>query len=207
MLELFRRFYFFINRRRLDQELANDMAVHREMLGAEARTTFGNATVLREQSHEAWGWGWLERFMQDVRYGFRMLRNNPGFTLVAILALGLGIGANTALFSMVYGILIKPLPYAQGHQLMVLTQLIGKTSDGMGFSAKDIKATANRRGPSPCWRSITGWGSFFWMARNQPAFVPALSRRISLTCWESSLISAASSMTPMRQKNPTRFWF
>ncbi len=139
MLQLFRRFYFLLNRRRLDQELANDMAVHREMLGSEARMSFGNATVLREQSHEAWGWGWLERFMQDVRYGFRMLRNNPGFTLVAILALGLGIGANTALFSMVYGILIKPLPYAQGRQLMVVTQSIGKTTDGMGFSAKDIQ--------------------------------------------------------------------
>jgi putative ABC transport system permease protein len=139
MLELFRRLYFLVNRRRLDNELANDMAVHREMLGADARTSFGNPTLLQEKSREAWGWGWLERFMQDVRYGFRMLKNNPGFTLVAILALGLGIGANTALFSMVYGILLKPLPYAQGQQLMVIQQTIAKTNDGMGFSAKDIQ--------------------------------------------------------------------
>lgn len=139
MLELFRRFYFLVNRRRLDQELANDMAVHREMLGDQSRTGFGNPTLLREQSREALGWGWLERFTQDVRYGFRILRNNPAFTLVALLALGLGIGANTALFSMVYGILIKPLPYAQGTQLMVLQQSVGKSNDGMGFSAKDIQ--------------------------------------------------------------------
>ena len=55
MLELFRRLYFLVNRRRLDNELANDMAVHREMLGAEARTSFGNPTLLHEQSREAWG--------------------------------------------------------------------------------------------------------------------------------------------------------
>jgi putative ABC transport system permease protein len=139
MPELFRRLYFLINRRRLDQELANDMAVHREMLGPEARTSFGNPTLLHEKSREAWGWGWLERFMQDVRYGLRILKSNPGFTVVAILALGLGIGANTALFSMVYGILLKPLPYAQGNQLMYLQQSIGKSNDGMGFSAKDIQ--------------------------------------------------------------------
>ena len=139
MREFFRRLYFLVNRRRLDQELANDMAVHREMLGAEARTSFGNPTLLHEQSREAWGWGWLERFMQDVRYGLRILKSNPGFTLVALLALGLGIGANTALFSMVYGILLKPLPYAHGNQLMVLTQSVGKTSENMGFSPKDIQ--------------------------------------------------------------------
>jgi putative ABC transport system permease protein len=139
MLELFRRFYFFINRRRLDQELANDMAVHREMLGADARTSFGNSTLLQEQSHEAMGWGWLERFMQDVRYGFRILKNNPAFTLVAILALGLGIGANTALFSMVYGILLKPLPYADGNRLVVLGQTTADNGAAVSFSVKEIE--------------------------------------------------------------------
>jgi putative ABC transport system permease protein len=145
MPELFRRLYFLINRRRLDQELANDMAVHREMLGAEARTSFGNPTLLQEKSREAWGWGWLERFMQDVRYGLRILKSNPGFTVVAILALGLGIGANTALFSMVYGVLIKPLPYAQGNQLVVLKQSFVKgNARHVGFSVKELEDYRNQ---------------------------------------------------------------
>src|SRR6185437_15408036 len=140
MNEFFRRIYFLFNRRRLEAELANDIAVHREMMGEDSRRDFGNPTLLREQSEEVWGWGWLERFGQDIRYGFRILKHNPGFTLVAILALGLGIGANTALFSVVYGVLLKPLPYEQGNQLVVLHQAFQKSGqNNVGFSVKELQ--------------------------------------------------------------------
>ena len=71
--EFFRRIYYFLNRSRLERELEHDMAVHREMLGAELRKDFGNATLLREQAHAAWGWGWLDRLVQNLRFGARML--------------------------------------------------------------------------------------------------------------------------------------
>ena len=139
MGEFFRRIYYLLNRRRLERELANDIAVHREMMGHDYGKDFGNTLRVREQSREAWGWNWLDHLGQDVRYGLRMLRKNPAFAAVAVIALGLGIGANTALFSVVYGVLLKPLPYAQGQDLVVLHQEFSKAGkENVLFSVKEI---------------------------------------------------------------------
>ena len=82
-----------------------------------ATRRFGNVLLARERSREMWGWLWAERLWQDVRYALRGFRRNPGFATVALLSLMLGIGASVALFSVIYGVLIAPYPYAKPNEI------------------------------------------------------------------------------------------
>ncbi|HEX4309187.1 MAG TPA: ABC transporter permease [Acidobacteriaceae bacterium] len=110
MAELFRRIRYLLFRRRFDAELENDIAFHREMAARQGNNNFGNTTRIQEKAREAWGWTWLDRILQDLRFGARLLAKSPGFTLIAVLVLAIGIGVNVGAFSFFNMVALKLLP-------------------------------------------------------------------------------------------------
>jgi putative ABC transport system permease protein len=164
--ELARRLSMLIHRRQFDADLEEEMRLHLELRQEEllqsgmitddaraaARRRFGNATYLKEESHFAWGWESLENVAQDVRYGARMLRKSPGFSAVVVLTIALGIGATTAIFSVVDAALLRPLPYPQPEQLVSIED------DLPGGGARDVGMS------EPEWQDLQRSGIFEYVS-------------------------------------------
>jgi putative ABC transport system permease protein len=128
---------WLFRRRQREEDLDEEVQSHLRMATQErieqgqsaeqARTCalreFGNVALVKETARDMWGWGWLETWLQDVRYGARQWRRNPGFTLAAVLTLALGIGANTAIFSLLNALLFRNLPVRQPEQVVEISML------------------------------------------------------------------------------------
>lgn len=120
----------------LERELSTDLALEEEQqresglppeeARSAAQRAFGNTALIRELTHEAWGLASFERLGHDIRYAFRQLRKSPGFSMVAIATLTLGIGATTAIFTLVYDVMLRPLPFAQADRLVSIEEKVAE---------------------------------------------------------------------------------
>jgi putative ABC transport system permease protein len=159
-----------LSRRKLETDMAEEMRLHLElqaeihrragMSADEARFAaqrqFGNVASIQEQARDQRGWLWLEQGWQDLRYAARGLARSPGFTSTAGLTLALGIGVTTAMFSLVYGVLLDPYPYAKSSEIWAPEVTDAKTNNEVGLLMEDYLQMSRLPGVSSAM--ATSWG-------------------------------------------------
>jgi MacB-like periplasmic core domain len=168
LLQLWRRLLSLLRRGRLQREMEEEMRFHLEMqieqnleagMATEearqaAQRQFGNQTWLKEVSREMWSLNSIETLIQDLRYGARMLVKQPGFTLIAVLTLALGIGANTAIFSLVNATLLRRLPVTDPERLVY----VFSGSSESPYNVFSYPNFAELRERNQVFEGLSAWG-------------------------------------------------
>src|SRR2546430_13624937 len=166
-------------KRRQEKELEEEVRSHLEMAAREraergekeeeaehaARREFGNVGLVKEATRDTWGWRWLRDLADDVRYGMRTLRKSPGFTAVVVLTLALGIGANTAIFTLIDAVMLKALPVPSPEQLYRLGDnnnccvMVG-TQNGGSFVLYSYPLYEHLRDQTPEFSELAAFASY-----------------------------------------------
>ena len=167
MLHNFRRLAAWWRRDALDDQLAEEMRDHLvlrtqslidcgmdpDAAAREARRMFGNVLVLREETRAMWGFPRLDTLLQDIRFGIRLMRRSPSFTVVAILSLAIGIGASVAVFGLADAVLFRKLPVRDPESLVILRWEVREHSKKFGDHTQLTSAARTGLPPAALARS------------------------------------------------------
>lgn len=177
MGEMWRKLLFFLRRRQLERDLDEEMRYHAEMTG---RPQFGNMTLLKENSRGEWSFDSFDRCAQDLRFAARLLRKSPLFAAVAIISLALGIGANSAIFSVIYAVVLRSLPVQHPEQLALFAYKDPHEGPSRSF----------RSFPYPFYKELRSQSDVFSTLLCQTGMSPSLSVNGSAERVTGEMVSA-----------------